>query len=278
MNRPSDPDALLRRWLDEGANTAPDRFVQAALQTIETTGQRPRRWTLLRRVTMPIHRFTLYGAAAAVLLVAAIGLAYVAGQRDPAVGDEPAPTATATPSLISSDQLEAIGLYSGPGGMGESTGLPAILGLDPSRILDGRAAVIALLPPEDAEFDTTRLTGARYIEFSGALVSDPRTRASVATYVALFETAEDAHRAYEALAGAHESPDGWNLQPQSTSEELGAERAHYAGPAYDRGEVTIHLWRERNAVLAAFTWDGTRPTILIDVFRRMDAAARRTTP
>ena len=226
---------------------------------------------------MPIHRFALYGAAAAAaVLIAAIGLAYVAGPRQPDIGDEPTPGLSATPELITTEQIEAISLYTGPGREGESNGLPALLGPSPGLILEGEQALVAILPSGEPEIDQSRLTGARYIEFSGPLNADPQTRASVTTYVALFETAEDADRAYDSLVGAHESPDGWNLRPMSTSEELGIERVQYAGQAYDRGEVTVYLWHERNAVLAAFAWDGTQTITLIEVARRMDGASHRT--
>lgn len=273
MNRQTDPDALLRRWLDDGANTAPDRFVQAALQEIETTGQRRLRWNLPRRQGMTIHRYGAYAAAAAATIVLlAVGLAYVAGPRDTG-GEVPSPGATATPDLITSEQLEAISLYGGPARMGESSGFAEIAG--EGVVSGGEEALVALLPPESVDIDRSGFAGARYVEFSGPLLDDPRTRASVATYVAIFETTEDAEGAYEFLVDAHESPDGWNLTPITTSEELGVERVQYAGPAYDRGEAIVYVWRERNAVLAAVAWDDTSPLMLIDVARRMESGIRR---
>ncbi len=277
MNRQTDHDALLRRWLEEGANAAPERFVKAALQDIETTGQRRLRWTLPRRHGMTIHRYAMYAAAAAAMIVvSAVGLAYVAGPRDTGT-QTPSPAATVTPELITSAQLERISLHGGPAVMdGSNAGIAAIYGPDAGLVAGGDDALAALLPPGASTADLPASRGARYVEFSGPMLNDPRTQASLATYVAIFETPDGAHAAYESLVDAHESPEGWNLEPETTSEELGAERVHYAGPAYDRGEVIVYFWRERNAVLAALAWGDTSPTLLIDVARRMDSATRRS--
>lgn len=275
-----DHDTVLRRWLDKGADTAPDRFVQSALRRIETTSQRRRPWLLIP----PIQRFALIGAAAvAAALVVAIGLAYVA-MRQTEVGDEPtstpsgmpSPTPSAAAELITTDQLAAISVYTGSSVMGVSNGVPSIHGPEPDRILDGEEALVAIMPPEASEVRPAGFAGARHIEFRGPLLDDPRTVAALLTHVALFETPEDAHRAFELVVDAHEAADGWNLDPRSTNEELGTERVHYVGPAYDRAEATIYVWRVRNAVLAAAVWDDTSPLILIDVARRMDRAAHRT--
>lgn len=274
MNRQTDHDALLRRWLEEGATAAPERFVRAALQEIERTGQRRFRWVLPGRHSMTIHRYAVYAAAAAaVIVLSAVGLRYVAGPRD-AGSEGPSPGPTATPDLITPTQLETISLYGGAGRMGEPPGFDEIA--SEGVVSGGEEALVAILPPGSVDIDRSGFAGARYVEFSGPLFDDPRTHASVATYVAIFKTTEDAQGAYEAIVDAHESPDGWNLAPSSTNEQLGEERVHYAGPAYDRGEATAYVWRERNAVLAAVAWDDTSPTLLIDVARRMDAGTQRS--
>lgn len=274
MSHKTDPDAVLRRWLDEGPDAAPERFVQAALLEIESKGQRRTLRLLPGRHTMTMHRTALYAAtAAAVIVLSAVGLAYITGPRELGGGE---PTPSAAGDLITSEQLEAITLDEAVGPEGVAVdNLAAIHGPIPVRTLRGDEAVVALLPVGEADSIPNGFTSARYVEFSGLMLDDPRTRASVATYAALFDTVDNARLAYQALVEAHDSPEGWNLEPRTTSEELGVERSLYAGSAYGRGESLVYLWRERNAVLAAVAWDGTSPTLLLDVGRRMDSATHR---
>lgn len=275
MNRQADHDAVVRRWLDEGPDAAPERFVLAALHQIETSGQRHQRWALPGRHTMTIHRLAIYAASAAVGVLAFVGLTYFAGSRAPGADQGPSASVTAQADLVEPEQLEAITLDQGPGTQGEDSGIASIHGPSPQRVLGGEDALVALLPAGTSGSISDGFTAARYVEFSGPLLNDPRTRASLATYVALFETEEDARRAYAVLVDAHASPAGWDLEEQPAMDDLGSERVQFAGPAYQRGESLIYLWLQRNAVLAAVAWDDTSPLLLLDVARRMDSWTHR---
>jgi hypothetical protein len=93
MNRERDIDDLLRAWVSEGADHAPEHFVWAALDRIEATPQRGTWRRSLRRAAMRLSFAPLLLGTAAVL-VATVG--YLALSRP--VDEGPAPSSSPTPS------------------------------------------------------------------------------------------------------------------------------------------------------------------------------------
>lgn len=102
MSRNPDIDQLLRDWLDEGEITPPERYVSAALERIETTRQRG---TLVVSLEDFFMRAQPFAAAAAVAIVAILGVAaYIALAGGPNVGD-PDPTPTPAPGAFQTERF-----------------------------------------------------------------------------------------------------------------------------------------------------------------------------
>jgi len=96
MNATRDPDSILNAWLDEGPTDLPDATRRAILTSLPTTSQVRR--GILARSTFP--HLNTFARAAAVLVVAAVGIGVLAlevGQRGNHVGG-PSPTAIPSPS------------------------------------------------------------------------------------------------------------------------------------------------------------------------------------
>lgn len=103
MSRNTDFDQLLRSWLDEGETTPPERYVWAALERIETTRQRG---ALVVSLEEFIMRAQPFAAAAAVAIVAILGLAvYIALAGGPNVGD-PDATSSPAPGAFQTERFE----------------------------------------------------------------------------------------------------------------------------------------------------------------------------
>jgi hypothetical protein len=102
MNRKTDIDQILRGWLDHGLETPRERDVRAALKQIDTTRQRGARWVWLDERIM---RAQPYVSIAAIVAVAAIGLAVWIGMTGaPNVG-EPDVTQTPLPGAYETKQF-----------------------------------------------------------------------------------------------------------------------------------------------------------------------------
>jgi hypothetical protein len=96
----NDFDRTARLWLEDGPTILSDRTLQAALDEINVTRQRRSGWPVRRVFGMnPTLRFAI--GAAAVVLVAVIGLNLLPGgsgiEGGPAANPTPAPTPTPTP-------------------------------------------------------------------------------------------------------------------------------------------------------------------------------------
>ena len=76
MTAPRDPDRLIRAFLDEGRTELPDRAYDAVRAEIDRTRQRVVIGPLERAADAEVATFAI--AAAAVLMVGAIGLAIIA--------------------------------------------------------------------------------------------------------------------------------------------------------------------------------------------------------
>lgn len=249
MNRERDFDETMADWLDEGADRAPERFVWAALEDAERTPQRGAWRVSLEELFMHLK------PAAPILGVAAIlALAVVAFQlvRTSDVGG-PSPT----PRYITSGDLPSIILT--------ESNVPD--GMTVRRTLSGYSALTTAPPPGGAPVDAPP-------GFVDALLTDLDAEPGrYATVAAVYETAADAERAYDADIATHESPDGWGLTPSSTDPGLGDESVAYTGPAYGEGTVGIYIWRVNNVFLTAVGVEDYDPARVLSIAEGMDARA-----
>ena len=89
---------IVRSWLEEGVTAIPDRVLDAVLDQVPATRQRPAWWPArrLRQMNTPI-RIAVALAAVVVLAVVGISLISRAGGQG-GIGAPPAPTATPAPT------------------------------------------------------------------------------------------------------------------------------------------------------------------------------------
>lgn len=167
MSRQTDlDDAQLRRWLDDGADVAPERFVQAALDRIEITRQR-RPWPLLGRFTMPAQKYAPYlGIAGAAVIAVALSMAFLG----PPAGDRGPDDATPTPSARSSPAEPA----SIRGAITQTETDCAISGI--ADLVEPGSFAISLSndTPAQASFDMFKITGEGTYADMEALIAEER--------------------------------------------------------------------------------------------------------
>lgn len=278
MNRDNDLDDVMRAWVDAGEDRLPPRNLRLALEAIEQTPQRNPRsirglfMTALSPAAVPLTVVTFIVAVAA--FVALLGGRSLGEDEDltssPSVvtSEHPAPSvdARATPRVITADTLRRL-TYGGS---------EIVMGLDPALSLEGRDALgVGLRADAAPSFDPEGFVDARYDEFAGNVNHDARNPGVIGTYALLLETAEAAEEAYRFLVEHHESPDGWGLEPDAAFREaFGDQGVSYRGPAYDRGDVTVFLWRADRLVLMAIGMEGTEYLQPLFVARRMDDQLR----
>lgn len=255
MNREQQFDELLQAWMDDGADVAPERFVLLAIGQAERTPQRGPWHATLEGLIMRLQ------PAAPILGVAAIAIAAIALYAvfsSSNVGNT-APTPIPTPSPITTERLPNLVLA--------DENAPA--GLQVTSTLSGWAAFVAGLPPgETLSRDGLGFLDARETE----LVYTGSDRA-VATWAAVFESAEGAVTAYGFVAHRHEAPEGWGLGNPTRVPALGDDAVMYRGPAYGTDEATIYLWRVNNVVLAAIGVGGTADAAVLEIAGAMNASA-----
>jgi hypothetical protein len=279
MNPEREFDLVMRAWADAGEDRLPPRNLHLALDDIAHTGQRAASLTLVAQFTMRLQSVALPLAIGAVFVLAAGALALVGrpwlgddevSSPSPSAATSAAPThsdeALPTARDITSDDLRRITYADSE----------IILGVDHMLSLEGRDALgTGLRGSAAAAFDPRGFLDARYDEFAGLIGHDSRNRAVIGTYALLLDSAESAEEAYRFLVEEHESPDGWGLAPSTTFREpLGDEAVSYQGPAYERGEATVFLWRADRVVLMVFGVEGTESLQPLFVARRMDDLAR----
>lgn len=104
MNRNNDHDDALARWIDDGPNVAPDRFVWAVVERIEHTPQRGAWRVALENLPMIAKLAAPVIAAAAVLVVAI--LVFVGLGRNDGTGQSPSqtPLPSSQPSATTSTE------------------------------------------------------------------------------------------------------------------------------------------------------------------------------
>ena len=253
MNRERDFDQALRHWLDDGADQAPERFVWAALEETERIAQRGAWQASLEGFLMKLKTAAPYLGVAAVVVLALAAYQLV---LRPDIGG---PNESASPSAraITADDLPSIVL---------SADLPAGWTLDntvtanssvilyPTRSVEGSARIMEVVGT---------LVGGQANEFTG-----PPEGGIYTSWVALFDSPEDAQGALEIYLPDFESADGWGLSA-ATLPALGDESHLFsgttlrlvAGPAgTDPVLSQVYIWRVGSLLLAAagfFDYDAT---------------------
>jgi hypothetical protein len=250
MNRKGNFDQLLRAWMDDGADVAPERFVQAAIDQAELTAQRGSWRVSLEGMIMRLQ------PAAPILGIAAIAIAAIALYA--AFAGQNTGTPTPTPRVVTPDALSSIVV----------TDANAPDGLLVDGTVTGAQALVYGLPPGGPAIDQAGFLDAEVTTLSTS-AGDP----ALSTWAAVFKTADDAQAAYAYVAARHEAADGWGLEPIDGSSSLGDESVAYRGPAYGYDEAGIYLWRVNDVVLAAIGVGGTDDAALLEVAQGMDARA-----
>lgn len=181
-----------RSWLEDGPTQAPDRAVEAALLTIQSTNQE-RDWLPWRTRRMTQTLRLLAGAAAIAVVVG--GVMLFRPGSDPGVGGQPtpsviapSPTPTASPSpsgpltacgLLTSDEVKGLGGNPGLGALPSESGSGAVT---TCLFSDGGGNVIVRLtytkPGGQAAFDAAKsVAGVQVVNDIGTdAVFDPATK------------------------------------------------------------------------------------------------------
>jgi hypothetical protein len=100
MSADRDVTGIVRSWLEEGATVLPDRVLDSVLDQLPATSQR-RPWWPVRRFTQMNSFARLAIAAAAVVVVAIVGVSFLpraGGVGGPGPSATPAPTPSPSPS------------------------------------------------------------------------------------------------------------------------------------------------------------------------------------
>jgi hypothetical protein len=263
MNRERDVDQILKHWLADGADRAPERFVWAALEETERIAQRGARQASLEGFLMK------FKTAAPFLGVAAVAILALAAYQlwGPGVGgsDE---SASPTPRAITAGDLPSIVLSADlPTGwtLEDTVSANSKIILYPTRSAAGSDRAIGVVGT---------LVGGQANEFSG-----PAGAGAYVSWVALFDTAEHAQRALEIYLPDFESADGWGLEP-ATLPALGDESHLFSGathrfvagpPGTEAVPSRIYIWRVGTLLLAAGGFFDYDEATLRSVALEMDA-------
>ncbi len=263
MNRERDTDQILRHWVSEGAERAPEWAVWAALDKVELTNQRPawraRVAELSQRLTPAVR---LLGASAVVLLMV---LGYVRFSDQDLGGSRPG-------SEFSTNDLAAIVVW-------EDTAPPGWT-LD-SLITTARDVLtIPVRSMSGADFvaraEVNGYTAGRYTDFSGR-------DAVFISWATLFDRVEQADAALDAYLFELGSSEGWGLG-SGTAVGLGDEgfvltgetRALMGGDRTgDPVPMQIYIWRSGNLLMAIGGWFDYDPQQLLEVALAMNSRAER---
>lgn len=268
MNAERDSDRSLRNWISEGVDRAPERYVWAALDDIDTLEQRrPWRTTLegLGRTLRPV--LPVVGVAAIVFAAAAISLR-IGPQGD--VGARRAFTAADLPSIVLWQDTK-----------------PASWSLDNLVSNPDEVLRIPIRTMTEAELQSLArppgyITG-RYTDFSaptGAFMS----------WSALFASPEQAAAALPFFLEQLESSAGWGFGPGQPI-DFGdggvlyqGETTAFTGPPGTNEPIRseVYLWRNGNLLLAFGGWFDFDTAEVRAIAEAMDlragAASARTRP
>ncbi|MCI0347055.1 MAG: hypothetical protein L0221_16705 [Chloroflexi bacterium] len=261
MSRERDSEFVLREWVSEGAERAPDWAVSSALAEIARTPQR-RAWrTHLLDAERRLGRAARLLEVAAVVVLLVVPLALV---RLATVGIQ-------TDRTIVLDDLASIVVW-------QDT-MPSGWTLDSLTTTGDAVALIPVRTMPALEFLASPaldgLQGGRYTDFSG-------TDAVFMSWSVLFSNSRQAGVAFEAYATELESASGWGLGA-GRAIDLGDQAALFTGethallatePTEDLVPMQLYLWRVENVVLATAGWFEYDPDELREVADGMDARAR----
>ena len=253
MNRERDFEKTLTDWLDEGADHAPERFVWAALESVERTAQRGALRVSLEEFFMSLKPAALAFGAAAVIILAVAAYQVFGGSN---VGGPSQPTPI--PQAFTAEDLPSIVLT--------QANAPAGLTVDATE--SGAAALVVPLRPGGPIIDQTA--------FVDSLMTNLNTTETggYVSWSALFETAADAEVAFDYLVAEHGLV-GWGMTRSGVSPGLGDESVSFTGAAYDIFETNqTYLWRVGNLVLAAVGVGDFDPDQVRSIADLMDARTR----
>jgi hypothetical protein len=236
MNREADIEQTLRRWFDHGADQAPERFVRAALESVERTAQRG-------SGRMPLEGFLMKLKPAAPFLGVAAILVLIFGAYQLFAGanfGEPQPTTT--PQAFTPADLPNIVV----------TEANAPSGIIVDKTTAHRRAIRASLGPGSTLLDQPG--------FVDALMTDLNTTevGKEITWSALFTDAPAAEQAYGDLV-AELAGEGLT---HSDGPRLGDESVMWSGTAFGFDRTTTYLWRDGNLLLAAVGLGDHNPSVL----------------
>jgi hypothetical protein len=232
MNREPNFDRTLRRWLDDGAEHAPERFVWAALEDVAQTNQRGAWVALLEGTLMKLKPAAPMLGVAAVVLLAIAMFQFVGGN----VGG---PSPTPTPRTFSAEDLSRI--------VASEDDPPN--GMSFARSNSGPVALVVELRPGGPAIDQSAFVDALVNYFDASDQADGY--GGYVSWSALFETEADAEVAYDFIVTEHESEEGWGMARDPDDPGLGDESVSYTGAAYDWTASHTILWRVDNLLLAA---------------------------
>jgi len=244
MNHEREFDESLATWLDEGAETAPERFVWTAISDAEHTAQHGAWLVLLKEFFMHLKPAApiLGVVAVAALAVATYQLVWAPNVGGPTIG----------PREFTADDLPAIV-------MNEENALAGFT-IDEANRQTGALALAMPLRPGGDTIDTTAFVDALAITGGDDV-------GGYTTWTALFETPEAANDAFEFIAAEHDSPEGRDLADTRTDPGLGEQSATWTGQQYDFVSAQTIFWREGNLLLAVVgfaEWDADDVRALAD--------------
>jgi hypothetical protein len=236
MNREAEIEQTLRRWFDDGVDQAPERFVWAALESVERTAQRGSGRMPLEGILMKLKPAAPFLGVAAILVL--IFGAYQLFSH-PNLGE---PEPTITPQAFTPGDLPRIVVTeaNAPDGIAVDDSvshLPAIrasLGSG-STLFDQAGFVDALM----TRLNTTELGGE-------------------VTWSALFADARTAEQAYGELVA---DLAGQGLT-RAEDPQFGDESVLMSGSAYGFDRSTTYLWRDGNLLLAAVGLGDSEPSLV----------------
>lgn len=260
MNLERDTDRLLRTWVSEGIDRAPERFVWAALDEIEGLPQRTAWRTRLDGLGTRLRPAAALVGAAAVVLVAVSILARIVA---PSLG-------VGGPRTFEPVDLQGIILW-------EDT-MPATWTLDNLVTNADQVRLTPIRSMTDAELQALAsphgYLAGRYTDFSGP-------DAAFMSWGLVFESDDQGAAALPFYESEMASPDGWGLGP-GVPITVGDGGFLYTGEttalmgspgSTEPIRARTYLWRDRNVLLAVGGWFDFHENELLGVVEAMDRRA-----
>jgi hypothetical protein len=229
MNRDRDFDQTLRRWLDDGADRAPERYVWAALDEVDRTGQGGAWGARLEGSIMKLKPAAPILGVAAALLLAMAAYQFLGGN----VGAPGEPTIQPSPTPQ---------VYSG--NLRNLADVRRIDGMEPDSTTFGYEALTTPLRPGGEIIPLTGFEEAIMQNFGSTETG------GYVTWAALYEEVAQAEAGYDFLIAEHIDEDGWGMDRSSNDLGLGDEGTVFTGAAYNFDSATVYLWRRGNLIFA----------------------------